>query len=187
MSPPDRRRGMSQQILFHCLHLTLPLWALGCIIPTPLEGEPAPNQAPLILGSTPEFTAGPVMSRIQDDVMLTVRAMDPDAGETLVAGLFYCRERDGGPPVAIELARAPLAFPEGPRGVSGVGSEGGSAVLAAGRACDRLAAQPERDKQLHVYVTDRPLPAGFNPFLHTLPEDPWTQHSAHAQWVLNCL
>jgi hypothetical protein len=187
MATSDRRRGVRQRVLSRSLLLTLPLWALGCIIPTPLEGEPAPNRSPVILGGTPDFTAGPVVSRAQDDVVLAVVAMDPDAGEALYAGLFYRLERDGEPPEAMELARAQLAFPEDLDGARGTDGEGGTAILAVPHACERLAAQQERDKLLHVYVTDRPLSAEFNPFRHTLPEDPWLQHSAHAQWVLNCL
>ena len=187
MITSDRRRERRQRAMCRSLLLTLPLWALGCIIPTPLQGEPAPNRSPLILGSTPDFTTGPVVSHAPDDVVLTVLAMDPDAGDTLVAGLFYRMERDSDPPEVLELARAPLVLPSSLDGARGTDGAGCTAVLTARRVCERLAIQPERDKRLHVYVTDRPLPDAFNPFLHTLPEDPWTQHSAHAQWVLNCL
>jgi hypothetical protein len=182
MNTTSRWQRMIQRALFEGLLVSLPIWALGCIIPTPLEGEPASNQSPLILGGTPDFTAGPVVSQAEDDVVLAVQAMDPDADETLFAGLYYRLEREGEPPEAWELARARLAPTPGDPG------EIGTAVLTAHEACERLAAQPEHDKLLHVYVTDRPLAlaTGFNPFLHTHPEDPWTQHSAHAQWVLNC-
>ncbi|HEX2570293.1 MAG TPA: hypothetical protein VH877_12090 [Polyangia bacterium] len=184
---------MSQRVLSHGLLLALSLSAPGCIIPTPLQGEPAPNQAPVIVGSTPAFAAGPLVCHAQDDLVLTVLAMDPDADEPLVAGLYYRQDRGGAPPLALELARAQLAFPggpiasSGPGGPGGIDGEGGTAVLTAPRICERLAAQPERDKLLHVYVTDRPLPAAFNPFVHTRPDDAWIQHSAHAQWILNCL
>lgn len=187
MNPSDRRHGKRPSALLPSLLLALPLCAPGCIIPTPLDGEPAPNRAPLILGGTPDFTAGPIMSSAQDDVELTVLAMDPDLDDTLVAGLYYGLERSGEPPAAMELSRAQLTFPRSRGAVSNVGGEGGTGVLSARRVCERLAAQPERDKRLHVYVTDRQLPAEFNPFLHTLPGDPWLEHSAHAQWILNCL
>jgi hypothetical protein len=66
----------------------LTIWAVGCIIPAPLEAEPTPQQhAPLILSGDPAF--GPAIEPTNMSWTVSVTATDENPDDVLYARLYW--------------------------------------------------------------------------------------------------
>lgn len=91
------RAGMARRVLRVALGIVsnsalygMVMWCIGCVIPTPLDREPAPvNYRPTFVTTqvTPPF--GPLTERIGSlGTNISIAATDPNADDTLVVHLF---------------------------------------------------------------------------------------------------
>lgn len=148
------------------------IWAIGCIIPTPLEAEPnSLNRPPSIVRSIPDFRESPVGVTQSSDVRrFEVQASDPDNGEEQSQRLiarFYRKERQVfGLAGEIRLSNA------------GTGVQSGTFVE---QPC---LLSTERQPLLYVFVADKDFPEDFNPSGD--PNDTFTDHFDFGYWVIQC-
>jgi hypothetical protein len=92
--PP--RRGLARRLLrmgagivFNSALYGFAIWCIGCVIPTPLDQEPAPvNYAPVFVTTQVSPPFGPLPVPITTGVTVSLAATDPNSGDTLSVGMF---------------------------------------------------------------------------------------------------
>lgn len=149
------------------------VYAIGCVVPTPLEqeGDPPANQSPVIVSGEPDFAAGPYTPFHADDVWnFEVTADDPDLNDTLEARLYRL---DGS-----KLLPVPSPIFLAAADPSQLARRSGQFFGTA--YCEFSGAMPQQQYFFYVYVSDLPFPASGS------PSELRDGHYDYKYWVVRC-
>lgn len=162
-----------QSLAMRSLLAGLLIYAIGCVVPTPLEqeGDPPANHSPVIVSGEPDFASGPYTPFHADDVWnFEVTADDPDVDDTLEARLYRL---DGARllPVPSPIF---LTAPDADHLTRRSGQFFGTAY------CEFSGAMPQQEYLFYVYVSDLPFPASGS------PGELRDGHYDYKYWVVRC-
>jgi hypothetical protein len=158
----------SGHLMNQCLASALAIWAIGCVIPTPLAPDNSGNVPPAIISGDPEFTAVPLVHSENDQLTLKINAVDANADQLLEARLFFKTGNSFTQLGREEMARS-AADPTSHR-----------ATFDGIQVC-RLGSDPQ--KLLYIFVADTDFPMNFDPAKR--PSD-FESHSDFSYWVVVC-
>lgn len=160
----------STRIMNQCLASALAMWAIGCVIPTPLAPDNSGNVPPAIVSGDPEFTAVPLVHSENDQLTLKVNAVDANADQQLEARLFFKTGNSFTQLGREEMARS-AADPTSHR-----------ATFDGIQIC-KLGLGSDPQKLLYIFVADTDFPANFDAAKR--PSD-FEGHYDFNYWVVVC-
>jgi hypothetical protein len=166
--------------VFRTLLSAVAIYAVGCIIPTPLEAEkPSPNHPPIITGATEpvDFQQSPLYTAPsrQAQFAFNVNASDEDVGDTLVAYLAYINGGTLGSPLQSGIMTA-----------SSTDLTARSAEFLPGEYCVNLNLTSGRPYPFFVYVVDIALPQPVDLTTLTPADERYAGHYDFKDWVVTC-
>ena len=153
----------------HSLLSALAIWAIGCVIPTPLAPDTSGNDPPHIFTAEPDFAAGLQVHNTSDTLTFKVTAVDVNEGQRLEARLFL-KAGESFSQLGREEMTTSTADPTRYRA-----SFDGIQVCALGGA--------DPQKLLYIFVADTAFPMGFTPA--NRPAD-FDSHYDFNYWVVVC-
>jgi hypothetical protein len=158
-------RRCDAAIMGRSLVTAITIWAIGCVIPTPLETESGANHPPVIVSGTPDFTQGVVTHRTTDVFDFGVHVADQDLDQTLSALLYY-KAGDQFIPLSSVATLDPATRTH----------------IFSGLYCKEIA--PETSTLVFVYASDLGFPTDFSP---ASPPSEMAGHFDYKYWVLDCM
>jgi hypothetical protein len=183
-----RLPSLARRLLVHArstvarlLPTSLVVYAVGCIVPTPLEQEqPPPNSAPQITAGDPDFLKGPFNPGTHDaEWNFGVTAVDTDVGDELRARLWVLlAARAGGDAGAPATTLVPASDE------IRLTATAQSQTVRTGQFfqlpyCVLLSLAPNTPYLFYVYVADVPFPSDN-------PADLKPGHFDFKSWTVTC-